>query len=266
MPHTEDFDAYGASFRLRATDDELLSKMATRGASLGWTRRDAASEVVEYDMRRLPADADHPTAPSFEVYRDGRSLARGADLNALLDTFENRAKIDMAFGATDGLFVHAGVVSWRGSAILMPGRSRSGKTTLVEALVALGAEYYSDEYAVLNPDGRVRPHAIPLSIRGGPGQPATKASVEALGGRAGVAAVPVGLIVVTHHRRRARWRPRPLPRSEAMLALMDNTVAATRPPAFTMPILRHVVQGARAIQTPRGEARAVARRLLAEVR
>jgi hypothetical protein len=261
----QEFHGYGVSFRLRATDDELLDQMAARGSALGWTRHVATPEAVEYVARRVPAEADPPAAASFELHRDGVSLDRSHDLNALLDTFENQAKIDMAFGATGCLFVHAGVVGWRGRAILMPGRSRSGKTTLVEALVALGADYYSDEFAVLEPDGRVRPYAIPLSLRGRAGRPAAKASIESLGGRPGVDALPVGLIVVTHHRPRARWRPRPLSRSEAMLALMDNTVAATRPPAVTMPILRQAALDVRAIHTPRGDARAAASRLLAEL-
>ena len=40
------------------------------------------------------------------------------------------------------LFVHAGVVGWRGLAIVIPGRSHTGKSTLVAELVWRGAVYY----------------------------------------------------------------------------------------------------------------------------
>jgi hypothetical protein len=49
-----------------------------------------------------------------------------------------------------------------------------------------------------------------------------------------------------------------------MLALMDNTVSAQRPPATTMPVLRRAIERARIICSRRGEAAAVARALLAE--
>jgi uridine kinase len=41
--------------------------------------------------------------------------------------------------------------------IAIPGRSFSGKTSLVTALVRAGAVYYSDEFAVIDRDGLVRP-------------------------------------------------------------------------------------------------------------
>jgi hypothetical protein len=40
----------------------------------------------------------------------------------------------------------------------------SGKTILVRTLLAQGAGYMSDEYAVINPTGRVHPYARPLSV------------------------------------------------------------------------------------------------------
>jgi len=57
------------------------------------------------------------------------------------------------------------VVAWRGRAILLPGRSYVGKSTLVMELVRAGAVYYSDEYAVLDARGRVHPFAQPVALR-----------------------------------------------------------------------------------------------------
>jgi hypothetical protein len=260
MSHSMELQGYGVSFRLRAGDFSLLQEMAARGAMLGWTGGHWPTVDIEYVVHQITG-----TDGSFQLECDGALLHGAGDLTAVLDAFENHAKIEMAFRASGWVFVHAGVVGWQGAAILLPGRSRAGKTTLVEALVERGAEYYSDEFAVLDRSGRVHPYTLPLSIRARGGRPATRTPVESLGGCAGVAPLPVGLIVVTRYQLRGRWRPRPLSRAEALLALMDNTVAATRPPAQTMPILREAVARARIIESTRGDAARVARRLLAQI-
>ena len=67
--------------------------------------------------------------------------------------------VHVANYAPDRVFVHAGVVAWRGRALVLPGTSFAGKTTLVAELVRAGAIYYSDEYAVLDEQGRVHPYS-----------------------------------------------------------------------------------------------------------
>ena len=63
----------------------------------------------------------------------------------------------LAERARNRIFIHAGVVGWQGRAIVIPGRSFSGKSTLVAALLQAGATYYSDEFAVLDGRGYVHP-------------------------------------------------------------------------------------------------------------
>jgi hypothetical protein len=70
---------------------------------------------------------------------------------------------------------------------------------------------------------------------------------------------------MTQYRRGARWRPRPLTAGETLLALMGNTVSATRPPEHTMPVLAQVARGARGIESRRGDARRMVDALLAEI-
>jgi len=67
--------------------------------------------------------------------------------------------------AHDRFFVHAGVVGWNGRAIVIPGQSKIGKTTLVEEFLRIGATYYSDEFAVFDRRGYVHPFARPLRVR-----------------------------------------------------------------------------------------------------
>jgi len=118
---------------------------------------------------------------------------------------------------------------------------------------------------VLDKEGLVHPYPRPLSIRGNNGQPASKTPVEALGGQAGIEPLPVGLVIVTKFQPGATWRPRKLTPGQALLALMDNTVAARRNPAHSMPILKQAVTGAITLKSKRGEAEDVAPRLLARL-
>jgi hypothetical protein len=67
---------------------------------------------------------------------------------------------------------------------------------------------------------------------------------------------------MTEYRPGARWQPRVLTPGQAMLALMDNTVAARRGPEISMPILKQVVTRATTIKSKRGEASQVVAPLL----
>jgi hypothetical protein len=141
--------------------------------------------------------------------------------------------------------------------VLIPGRSFSGKTTLVRAFLEVGAVYYSDEYAVLDREGQVHPYPRPLVVRHDFPEPARRVPAEDLGAMTGVAALRVGFVLVTRYRSGARWRPRPLTPAQTVLALMANTVAAQGSPAHSMPILRQTVAHVAALKGPRGEAAAM---------
>jgi hypothetical protein len=203
------------------------------------------------------------------LYCGSALLARTLELPQLFDALKQHAEQLTVLRAQDCLFVHAGVVGWQGpagwKAIVIPGRSMTGKTTLVKALLEAGAVYYSDEFAVLDKQGRVHPYPLPLSLRDKNGQPGRKISAESLEAEIGVEPLPLGLVVVTEYQSEARWRPRKLTPGQALLALMDNTVAARREPAYSMPILKQAVAGAVTIKSKRGEAKKIAPVLLARL-
>jgi hypothetical protein len=69
----------------------------------------------------------------------------------------------------DLLLVHAGaVVSPHGEGVLLPGRARSGKTSLVAALVRRGFGYLSDEAGAIDPvSRRLFPYPKALAIEPG---------------------------------------------------------------------------------------------------
>lgn len=195
--------------------------------------------------------------PYHLLYAGSGRVARTQDFDELCSRLEAHLELVTAFLAKECLFVHAGVVDWQGKAIMIPGRSFSGKSSLVAALVKAGATYYSDEFAILDSRGWVQPYPTPLSMREGDALKAKKYRIEEFGGQIGIEPIPVGLVVVTHYQPEARWRPLPLSPAQAMLALMDNTVAALRGPEVSIPILKQVVTQARVVKSKRGEAEVV---------
>jgi hypothetical protein len=255
------FTAYGLRFGLRVNDLVALSPVCD-AVPLGWRAAPAGEVDVLYSLRVAPPGGPAGTHSCHLLYCGSALIAQAPDLALVLTLFNKHAELLTAFRARDCLFVHAGVVGRHGRALLVPGRSMTGKTTLVKAMIEAGATYYSDEYAVLDRQGLVHPYPLPLSIRGAEGQPARQTPVAALGGQVGLEPLPVGLIAVTHYEEGARWRPRPLSHGQGLLALMDNTVGARREPGYSMPVLRESLSQARIIQSKRGEAGRVARAIL----
>jgi hypothetical protein len=173
-----------------------------------------------------------------------------------------RREIDdaMAFRATDAVFVHAGVVGWRGRAILIPGRSGTGKSSLVSALVAAGAVYYSDDYAPIDTEGLVQPYARLPSLGGDQGstrhiQPSIRVQARP--------ALPVGLVVSTSFLSGSDWRPRVLRGTRGALALLDNVIMAREQPRSAMRTAATVSSRAVTLSGPRPEASEVAGAMLA---
>jgi hypothetical protein len=257
------FAAYGFRVGLRANRAEVLTG-ALAHLPHGWTP--ARADEVDALYSLAEADSERGGRPRYcRLYFGSKLVMRTVGLDLLYGAFERHAELLTAERAQGYLFVHAGVVGWNGEAILVPGRSMSGKTTLVRALVEAGAIYYSDEFAVLDPSGRVHPYPIPLSIRERAGS-SRKVPIESLDGRVGREPLPVGVVLVTRYTAGAAWRPRALSQGRALLALMDNTVAARRDPAFAMTVLTRAVSGSRAVESRRGEAGPAVRSLFARLR
>jgi hypothetical protein len=189
-------------------------------------------------------------------------LQRTFALADAIDAFEQYLHLTIAEYARPWVFVHAGAVGWRGRALLIPGRTHTGKSALVAALVRAGASYHSDEYAVLDARGRVHPYLRPLSLRGTNGEPPRRLTAAELGGRNGTGPLPVGLVLNTTYKAGVKWRPRRLSPGQGLLSLLDNTVPARRRPKAALGALRAVTAHAPVLKGTRGEADEVARRIL----
>jgi hypothetical protein len=196
------------------------------------------------------------------LYADSMRVAREAALDQMLAALESDLHRFIAEAASDMTFLHAGVVAWQGRAIVFPGRSLSGKTTLVREMLRLGATYYSDEFAVVDDSGLVHPFARPLGIREDSSYAQKKYSAEGLGAASGVKPLPMGMAVICNYEAGTRWQPAPLSRGQGALELLGNSVAARSQPQQTLKRLQKLVSHAVFIQGRRGEAHEVAGSIL----
>ena len=244
---------------VRVSDSGALAAVAER-LPPGWKR--SASPSVERLYSLIPGGGAGRVRRFHLLYAGARLIARTLDVEAVFERLESDVQLYVAERAPRHVFVHAGVVGWRGRAVVIPGRSLSGKTTLVAELVRAGADYYSDEYAVIDREGRVHPYPRPLAVREGDGLKQTRRTVEEFGGSVGEGPLPVGLLVVSHYERGAGWRPRRLTAGECVLELLSNTVPARRSPARAMGALTKAAAGATVLAGPRGEAAVVAQAIL----
>jgi hypothetical protein len=254
--HEINFESFGVRVRLVADEADHLSRAAAV-LPPGSRRSDGAAVDITYTLEVASPGA-------YELTRDGKTFVDDLSLDDAVWWLGRELSDLIAVRATDYVFVHAGAVAHKGRAIVMPGESHAGKSTLAAALVRAGAVYLSDDFAPFDAAGMVHPYARPLSIRrDGPAQ--VDYDVTSLGGVAGVEPVALGLVVLTRYRQGADWQPRQLSAGDAVLALMANTVRARAQPEQTLRALSRSLDGALALESERDEADAVAPLLLAEL-
>jgi len=240
-------------------DDPELEPRMREILPPGWTPAKADPSSTRFAWRETGPDA-------YEVTIGGVPAVEHASLEVALTLLDSQMRLSIAASATEWLFVHAGVVAVEDRALLIPGATFTGKTTLVHALVQAGATYYSDEYAVLDGAGLVHPYPRPLSTRSDDGSavrgrragPAGR--VAASDERASTAA-----IVITRFRAGVPWRPKRLTSGQGVLALLANTVPAQARPEESLRTLGRAVAGATTLEGDRGEAAPVASALLDEL-
>ena len=276
--------ASGLKSRVDRLDWAVGFSLKSYGVRIGIRSNDPAALVSA--RRHLPSDWEAVSSPLVDriysiligrkgshangrrlnqLYGDDVRLARSFDLDELYERLESDLRLFVAELARHRVFVHAGVVGWKGQAIVIPGRSYSGKSTLVAELVRAGATYYSDEYAVLDSRGRVHPFAKPLELREEGEFTQTKITAAELGGHSGTKPLPVGLVLMTQFKSGARWRPRKLTAGRGVLEMLFNTVSARRSPERALATLQRVAEQADVLKGVRGNAAEVVDALLRRV-
>lgn len=155
--------------------------------------------------------------------------------------------------AREVVFLHAGVVSVDGAAILLPGTTYAGKSSLTAALLRAGATYGSDEYAVVTPDGLV--HAYPRRLTLRTPQGIVRMPASELGAGAFAEPLRVAAVVDVRYQPDASWSVTELTRGQTAMRLLDNAVAAqTRPVEVLDTVLAALGSLRVGVQGVRGDA------------
>ena len=256
-PHQIPFEAFGLEIRFCTNSPELLESVEPM-LPPGWRRRPHSSKQLRLGLLEEGDDV-------YSIYRNEICIHDAPGREFALKMLEAQLSGHITRESPDFVAVHAGVVADGNRAIVMPGRSFAGKTTLVRALVEAGAVYYSDEFAMLDETGRVHPYARQLSFRPPDGLP-VDLSAEELNGVAGTEPLPVGMVILTRYRPGGVWQPRQLSAGAGALTMLEHTIPTQNRPEQAMGVVRKAIDGAVALEGERGEADELAGVLLENLR
>jgi hypothetical protein len=253
-------ESYGVKISVASNENDIFNEMLERipravpnGFSLVNHEETAHQIVIEANRK----------APKYKLFRNEEQIVESSTRESILDSFESWLRLTIAEFAHRHIFVHAGVISWKGKGIIFPGYSFHGKTTLVAELIKRGAVYFSDEYAVLDEKGLVYPFPKMLSLRGIiDDYKQVDYSAESLGAVVGTIPVPVGLVFITEYKPNARWKPKQLSSGEGMMELLKHTVSIRQNPEFSLKVLKKTTSRGIIAKSKRGEANVFADKLL----
>jgi hypothetical protein len=254
------FHAYGVKFKLHIPL-ALLSHLAwpiLPGAE--FANGGGADAVLSVQGYR---SAEGETC--YEIAENSAIWGAVGSIEAAAAAVESWAQLTVATLAKDLIFVHAGVVRWKDRAVVVPGRSMSGKSTLVLSFVERGADYYSDEYAVFDSEGRVLPYWRLPKLRVASDQKVATGLLGRTLGGAPPKPIPLGWVLISGYDRGSRWQPRRLSCGRTLLGLLDNTVPLRSRPEQSVKFLAKAVKNAQGFEGTRGEAAEYADQVLASL-
>jgi len=255
--HTFAFESYGVFVKLTSNSESSIHKAeeVARATLLG-----NVTPVAEAAFdHHFELDVDE--AGTHFLVQNGEQLSYTDNEPGHFRFFDSMLRVAIGEYAVGRVFLHAGVVGWKGKAIVMPADSFQGKSTLVTELVRLGAEYYSDEFAILDADGLVHPFARRINRRTEDFIP-FELTVEELGGKYGKEPVPVGLVLLTGYEKGAEWEPEILSPGNGLLKIIPYTLSIRYRTEFSMQVLHNVTSRAIIAFGTRGSAETFAKTLL----
>jgi hypothetical protein len=192
----------------------------------------------------------------WRLFRNGESFGQSRDGEALYRSVGKHLHLCVGEFADPQVFLHAAVVVFNGRAIVLPGRSLAGKSTLALALARLpGAILYSDDFAVLQ-GPEVVPYALPLSLRQPDGPPRLIEARE-LGWSENAGPMPVALVLLANYQRLGTWKPNRLSPGQAVVQLAQHTLGGRLAPERIVATLSALADKVPVYQSQRGETEEV---------
>ncbi|HBR56902.1 MAG TPA: hypothetical protein DEA22_05455 [Blastocatellia bacterium] len=255
------FESFGVKIRIESIDADLLEK----ASSVVQKALAGNFSLIENDPQlEFSFGLTRSTGGALVLYRDGQFLMQNDLEVPLLRYFNAMIRIRVAEFAVGKVFLHSGAVAVNGQALLIPGNSYSGKSTLVADLIKNGAEYYSDEYAVLDEEGLNYPFPRDLSLRdiNGGRTKENDLSPDALGASVGKAAIPVRLILITKYEEGALWQPEMLSLGQGIFELIPFTISLKNNAEFSLRVLKNSLSRAIIAKSPRGDSTKFAETIL----
>ena len=252
--------AYGVEVVIEADDDEIFERVidTARDALVGRVqfRPDADSTVTA----KYSFITDDSGTVQFDI--DGISSGPIGDRPVFFRFLNAAIRVHVAGMAKSWVFIHAGVVKWKGRAIIIPGESHKGKTTLVSELIRCGAGYMSDEYAVLDADGLVHPFERDLAVRYSVDRPGVPIDPAEFGGFRSTEPVYAGMLLFTGYVEDAQWQPVPMSLGNAILESVPEVIPISFNTEFVLKVLNTTFNRAIIVRSDRGEARDTAPKVL----
>lgn len=259
------FVVWGVRLGLRVTDPALLPDLL---GPLPPAWRPSSTRRVQWLYSLVSRPSAGAAGDSIHhLYSGAGLLTRGSDRARIRSVFGTDVQLSLAVRSPWRTFVHAGAVGWKGQAIVLPGAGGTGKTTLTRALVRKGASLFSDEFAVLDRNGRVHPYPLPLRVKtggGGEGEGGVSRQipVEELGGAPAPGPLPVALVASTPYHPGGPGRLQRLSPGRGALEIMAHAVQARIRPRRVMETAGRTAEGATVLKGQRGEADEAAAMLL----
>ena len=242
------YRALGYTFDVSVDPSTPLST----ASAIPWTLAHLADEVIA-DHHFVISPTSDGAKLRLEV--DGDALGDHSLLVDALDALVTEINRQAVTSRPQKLGLHAAAVSWRREGILLAGASGAGKSTLAAALVHYGCGYLTDEASFIDLNTfRIEPYPKPLSLRPGSlslmgvsvpeearGSSCEMVPASYLFSDVDVAHARVSKIVFLHRRPGDSVTYRPIPRSEALVELTNNSFNFIEHGGRWLPRLRELV-------------------------
>ena len=253
--------AFGAVVEIISPDREIFEQCAATLPGYWLRTRDGQADVCF----GIEAPHHEPERERHFLFRENGDLLGGPITETQVrQRLARRMDYYLGAYARDCAFLHAGIVCHEGRAILLPGISHAGKSTLTAALVRAGAQYVSDDIAVIDRAGRAYFLSRAINLREDVADALDLPSAHMENLHEGT--VPVNAIMLLNYRKnKAVLDMRPLSKGETILRLIANSMNGRHEPETVIRCCTAAVSQAICCEGVRGEAETVAPLILSFV-
>ncbi len=239
MPLPIMFESFGVRVRILGSTQRIVNRaFRTAQRALVGKLSPYVGDVVDhtFEFRLTPKRG-------INLYHNDKYVTSSPYGVGLLNYFDSILRVTIGEWARGFVFLHAGVVGWKGKALILPGHSHSGKSTAILSLVKAGAAYLSDEFAIIDEVGNVHSFERPINIRSATGGNKDVSAIDpATMGNVFIGSMPVGGILFTQFVSGVAWSPRSLTPGTALMKLAEQALSIRKESEFTIRTLKLTVE------------------------